>query len=462
MEQSLKAASGFNLGNPQQSNNLNNGVNIPIMAAVDFSRLTGGNSIPNLSNSIFPSNVNSSESQMPLNLHDNNGTSSNLMMSSTNQSYNQPSSSTLSLNTNDSSKINNSPFFTSPTGFSMSRNQSFNMNNQQPSTTDPINMSTILSIAQQRAKLNSPTKNINLSTNTNNGPNLISPTLSSLLPTSTAHNEDFEDLLDLNLFDPLMQSSSNDHQNYNINQEISQSNNLNMNNIHDTSMPSTSSNIQNQQEFNQQQQNTSKNNISNTSREIDNDKELDQWFPMDLLPDENPNSPEQGNLFGGETTGFSLDPIMFTPPDSPAPVETKSNAYEKRFIQPPQPNFPPQQNSEKPFLQPIQQHIQESMPSSSRIDPMMLKSPPKMIPSTSNKIDMLSSQPTIPKIKKPQPSASTLDMIDPIVFLPKTQRKVVNDRVPVYKRKSAKSSSGMTLEKALEKVSKPSMFFCNL
>lgn len=66
----------------------------------------------------------------------------------------------------------------------------------------------------------------------------------------------------------------------------------------------------------------------------------------------------------------------------------------------------------------------------------------------------------VPKVSKPPeliPSRVNSSM-DPLVFLPKTQKKVSDSRIPVYKRKASALPVGTTLEKALEKVSKPSKF----
>ena len=66
-----------------------------------------------------------------------------------------------------------------------------------------------------------------------------------------------------------------------------------------------------------------------------------------------------------------------------------------------------------------------------------------------------------PKISKPPELVQNRvnPSMDPLVFLPKTQKKVSENRIPVYKRKASALPVGTTLEKALEKVSKPSKFY---
>ena len=67
-----------------------------------------------------------------------------------------------------------------------------------------------------------------------------------------------------------------------------------------------------------------------------------------------------------------------------------------------------------------------------------------------------------PKVSKPPELVQNRanSSMDPLVFLPKTQKRVSENRIPVYKRKANALPVGTTLEKALEKVSKPSKFHC--
>uniref|UniRef100_A0AC35FYQ8 Uncharacterized protein n=1 Tax=Panagrolaimus sp. PS1159 TaxID=55785 RepID=A0AC35FYQ8_9BILA len=144
------------------------------------------------------------------------------------------------------------------------------------------------------------------------------------------------------------------------------------------------------------------------SREMETDKELNHWLSLAVggnLPDEDghgsplSNFGEPGNdhvdLFSTETTGISLDPIMFTPPDSPTHNESKED---KRSI-----------------------------------EPLNLAS--KSGTSKSNVTSFSNNK--------------------SLIFMPKPKSDSANNKVPIYKqKKSVFSSASITLEKALNKVVK--------
>uniref|UniRef100_A0A7E4V9I8 DUF4211 domain-containing protein n=1 Tax=Panagrellus redivivus TaxID=6233 RepID=A0A7E4V9I8_PANRE len=166
------------------------------------------------------------------------------------------------------------------------------------------------------------------------------------------------------------------------------------------------------------------------NREMDSDKELNHWLSLAVggnLPDDEHDqhgSPlsnfgdvpaDNMDLFTTETTGFSLDPIMFTPPDSPTHEAPKTA-----------PARPAMLNNDK-----IPTKSKEALPA--------------------NNIN----QPGPSESRKPEP-APKLPIIDPSAFLmPKSKDSKDNERIPIYKRKTFESkSSCLDLEKVLSKVTK--------
>uniref|UniRef100_A0AC34QBA3 DUF4211 domain-containing protein n=1 Tax=Panagrolaimus sp. JU765 TaxID=591449 RepID=A0AC34QBA3_9BILA len=398
VEQSLKA-SCLNLGG-QQTNSFSNGVNpftdatVPIMAAV---AAAAGSSISNISNPLFSVTNNSlpipSNSQSFIGDGSNHSTvSATLMMPSATPSFSN-SAGNLTLNT-DVNKI--SPqLFASPTTFQIPKPQPISISQQ--SANDAV--SAIISFAQQQAKLASPVKNLSFQNIANSTANLISPNFNTLLPPAVTTSKDvtnYDDLLELDLFNPPINNLTNVE-------------------------PSTSfqTNVSSVIQPPVQQQSVpepdNKSTKANTSRDIDNDKELDQWLSMAVeghLSPEEPASPEAGDLFIAETTGFSLDPIMFTPPDSPSndkkTSEKKSNSKKSEPIPAKKIKQPPMAETFKAPVMPVE-------------------------------------EPVVPQV----PLAA-----ESLMFLPKTEKRISHERVPVYKRKASAISTENTLEKALEKVAK--------
>ncbi|KAE9556570.1 hypothetical protein FO519_000264 [Halicephalobus sp. NKZ332] len=396
MEQSLKA-SGLNLGS-QQTNAFTNGVNpfsnVPIMAAV---AAAASNSIPTMPNQLFPQTNTQiqipSTSQTGMTQQQNLNSQSN-MMPTTSNSFSS-SSSNLPLDADQQKSL-----FSSQVP-PLQKNQSVGASNPQNSTSDSFNVSAIISLAQ--AKLTSPTKNLTFSGIPSSSGSMISPTFSSFLPTTTSNQKEttVDDLLDLEVFNP--------------------SHNLGQNSSLDPLsgfQSSVSSNIQNSMQLptsSMSEPKSDKPNNTASSRELDTEKELDQWLSMAVeghLSPEEAGSPEGADLFGAEATGFSLDPIMFTPPDSPQETKQQEDRRPQNVI--------------------------------SRMEPLHIRQPLGMDVSKPQK------QPEMIQNRVPPP-------MDPLVFLPKTQRRVSNNRIPVYKRKASALPVGTTLEKALEKVSKPKM-----
>lgn len=287
MEQSLKA-SALNLGS-QQNNAFSNGVNpftnVPIMAAV---AAAAGNSIPTVSSQLFPSTNSQiqipSTSQTSMNQQQSLNSQQNMMMPNTSNSFNNST-----LNTDPQKSL------FPPQVPSLPKNQS--VGNQQQPTSDSFNVSAIISLAQ--AKLTSPTKNLGFSNIPSSSGSMISPTFSSFLPTTTSGQKEttVDDLLDLEVFNPshtLGQSNSLDPlAGFSTNVSSSMQNSLQLPiSISEPKSDKPSAAI---------------------SRELDNEKELDQWLSMAVeghLSPEEAGSPEGADLFVGETTGFSLDPIM--------------------------------------------------------------------------------------------------------------------------------------------------------
>jgi hypothetical protein len=158
------------------------------------------------------------------------------------------------------------------------------------------------------------------------------------------------------------------------------------------------------------------------SSEMETDKELNHWLSLAVgggLPDEDaPGSPlsnfeETANdhldLFPTKVTGVSLDPIMFTPPDSPTQNDSRDKGPLAAFT---------------------------DVLSSSKNSPT--KSNSTLFPSSSKPDSLL-------------PPSST----ETLIFMSKPISDESNTRIPVYKqKKSIFSSATITLDKVLDKASK--------
>uniref|UniRef100_A0AC34FN56 DUF4211 domain-containing protein n=1 Tax=Panagrolaimus sp. ES5 TaxID=591445 RepID=A0AC34FN56_9BILA len=196
------------------------------------------------------------------------------------------------------------------------------------------------------------------------------------------------------------------------------------------------------------------------SREMETDKELNHWLSLAVggnLPDEDvhgsplSNYGEPGNdhmdLFSAETTGISLDPIMFTPPDSPTHNEPKEKRPPVSSL-----NLTSESSPSKTTVATFPNASPQPDISPQPTVESLIFMPKPQIDGASNRVPTTVA--TFPNAS-PHPDISPQPTVESLIFMPKPQNDGASNRVPVYKqKKSIFSAASITLEKALNKVVK--------